>query len=72
MPDISGDMREWLEKQHAYHQSQIEHFRGRRKRNLKEIGRRVVKTRKYNSQIIEMKRVMKGIEDLIKEENWTA
>lgn len=71
MPDISGDMRAWLEKQYAYHKSQIAHYQKRRERNLGEIRRRARKTRKYNDQIIEMKRVMKGIEELIKEENWT-
>lgn len=72
MPDISGDMRAWLEKQCAYHRNQIEHYRGQRRRNLKEVQRRVRKARKYNKQITEYKEVLKGIEELISQENWTA
>ena len=72
MPDISGDMRAWLEKQCAYHKNQIDHLRGRRKRNIEEVQRRVRKTRKYNRQITEYKEVLKGIKELISQENWSA
>jgi ElaB/YqjD/DUF883 family membrane-anchored ribosome-binding protein len=65
-------MRAWLEQQLAYHRNQIDHFRGRRNRNLKEIRRRAIKTKKYNTQIKEAKKVMEGIEELISQEDWQA
>jgi hypothetical protein len=72
MPNISGETRAWLEHQIEYHNKQIIGFREKRKRRLDEIKRIVERTRLYNSKVKEIKKVVIGIEELLRTENWSA
>lgn len=69
-PNVTGDMREWLEQQSRYFRAQIENAKAKRHREHKSIRRKVSNVRNYNHKIEEFKRLKKGIDDMLNQQNW--
>lgn len=69
---VSSDIRLWLEGQSEHFNQQIASAQNKRARAHKNIRRKAASMREYNARITEYKKLKKGIDDLLNEENWEA
>ncbi len=69
---VSGDIRSWLEGQSEHFNQQIASVKNKRTRATKNIRRKTASIREYNKKITEYKKLKKGIDDMLTEENWEA